>query len=244
MVFVIKKNAFICFIPMAMHLHDCSENFYPPNESHILHVCLFCKNFVLYVWECSLNIAQCNFFVGAGTIVLVARSTPSQSKLQEISQLERETGAKIKVLQADLSDPNQMDAMYANDLSKLPSIAGIVHTAMILRDQLIPQVHREDVYQVMAPKVKGSKDILEKQTLCTCKLEITFQSHPMSYSYLFSFTIIYYIWSSVIQNGVALVKKRFTLGIWKVLPLQQLVMTRQQSSISYHTLPHTITQNK
>lgn len=97
------------------------------------------------------------FLLGAGTIVLVARSTPSQSKLDEISLLEKETGARIKVLQVDVSDPVQMNKMNTNELAKLPSMAGIVLTAMVLRDQLIPQVEREAFYQVMAPKVKGER---------------------------------------------------------------------------------------
>lgn len=98
------------------------------------------------------------FLLGAGTVVLLARSKPSQSKIDEISQLEKESGAKIKVFQVDVSDEDQMKAIYTNELSVLPGMAGIVHTAMVLRDQLIPQIETEAVYQVMAPKVKGRKE--------------------------------------------------------------------------------------
>lgn len=95
------------------------------------------------------------FFEGAGTIVLVARSVPSSSKLQEVSLLEKETGATIKIFQADASSLEQMQALYADKLVKLPSMAGMVLTAMVLHDQLIPQVDSDSFYKVMAPKVTG-----------------------------------------------------------------------------------------
>jgi NAD(P)-dependent dehydrogenase (short-subunit alcohol dehydrogenase family) len=96
------------------------------------------------------------YYAGAGTIVLVARSNPSSSKLKEVAALEKESGAKIKILQADVSNHEQMSALYTNELANLPSMAGIVLTAMVLHDQLIPQVDSNSFYQVMAPKVAGN----------------------------------------------------------------------------------------
>ncbi|XP_031568280.1 uncharacterized protein LOC116302983 isoform X2 [Actinia tenebrosa] len=107
---------------------------------------------------------------GAGTIVLVARSVPSSSKLQEVSLLEKETGAKIKIFQADASSVEQMQALYADKLVQLPSMAGIVLTAMVLHDQLISQVDSDSFYKVMAPKVTGAS-ILHEMSL---KMDLDF----------------------------------------------------------------------
>ena len=93
--------------------------------------------------------------LGAGTIVLVARSTPSQTKLEEVAALEKETGAKIEIFQADASSLEQMTALQTNELVRLPSVAGIVLTAMVLHDQLIPQLDRDTFFKVIAPKVAG-----------------------------------------------------------------------------------------
>ena len=49
----------------------------------------------------------------------------------------------------------EMLALQENELSRMPSLAGIVLSAMVLLDQFIPQVDKETFRKVMAPKVTG-----------------------------------------------------------------------------------------
>lgn len=91
---------------------------------------------------------------GAKTIVLVARSTPSESKRSEVSQLMESTGANIILYQADASSSGSMKALEQR-LETLPSVAGIVHTAMVLRDELISSLTTANFREVAAPKIKG-----------------------------------------------------------------------------------------
>ena len=92
---------------------------------------------------------------GAKSIVLVARSTPSESKLSEVSQLMELTGANIILHQADASSSVCMKGLEQR-LKSLPSVAGIVHTAMVLRDELIPNLTTANFRDVAAPKIKGN----------------------------------------------------------------------------------------
>lgn len=93
---------------------------------------------------------------GAKTIILVARSAPSESKISEVSKLMESTGANIILHQADASSSVSMKALEQR-LKTLPSMAGIVHTAMVLRDELIPNLKTANFREVAAPKIKGNE---------------------------------------------------------------------------------------
>lgn len=45
---------------------------------------------------------------------------------------------------------------FKDQLQSLPSVAGIVHTAMVLRDQFIKDLTFESFNEVMGPKIKGN----------------------------------------------------------------------------------------
>lgn len=44
---------------------------------------------------------------------------------------------------------------FKQRLQSLPSVAGIVHTAMVLRDEFIKDLTFESFMEVMGPKIKG-----------------------------------------------------------------------------------------
>ena len=46
-------------------------------------------------------------------------------------------------------------AAFKQQLQSLPSVAGIVHTAMVLRDEFIKDLTFESFTEVMGPKIKG-----------------------------------------------------------------------------------------
>lgn len=100
------------------------------------------------------EVAKWMAYSGAKNIVLVARSKPSESKLSEVSQLMSMTGANIILHQADASSPECMKALQQR-LTTLPSVAGIVHTAMVLKDELITSLNINHFRDVAAPKIKG-----------------------------------------------------------------------------------------
>lgn len=60
----------------------------------------------------------------------------------------------LLLLQVDISNQNQMSA-FKQRLQSLPSVAGIVHTAMVLKDEFIKDLTFESFTEVMGPKIKG-----------------------------------------------------------------------------------------
>ena len=60
------------------------------------------------------------------------------------------------VWQVDISCPQQVKSLHRK-LQLLPSVGGIVLTAMVLRDELISSLDMGNFQTVIAPKVKGRK---------------------------------------------------------------------------------------
>ena len=50
-------------------------------------------------------------------------------------------------------------------LQSLPDVAGIVHTAMVLRDEFLKDLTVENFNEVMGPKIKGKTAMLSDLTL-------------------------------------------------------------------------------
>ncbi|MCV3216967.1 SDR family NAD(P)-dependent oxidoreductase [Plectonema radiosum NIES-515] len=91
---------------------------------------------------------------GAKHLVLVGRSaaeTTAKNQLKELEQL----GSQVVVVQADVSNREQMARAIADLTSSLPPLRGIVHAAGILDDGILQQLTWERFTRVMAPKVIG-----------------------------------------------------------------------------------------
>ena len=56
-------------------------------------------------------------------------------------------------------------ASFANDLHSLPSVAGVVLTAMVLRDEEIQDLGFKRFVEVMGPKIKGDLFIMQARYL-------------------------------------------------------------------------------
>ncbi|KAG0152687.1 hypothetical protein PDIDSM_2492 [Penicillium digitatum] len=79
-----------------------------------------------------------------------------QSIVQRILSLER-LGATIHSLAIDLSHPCAVSSLRsALAILNLPPVAGVVHAAGILHDQLIEQITPEAFEAVLAPKIAGA----------------------------------------------------------------------------------------
>ncbi|PFX28735.1 uncharacterized protein LOC111325863 [Stylophora pistillata] len=92
---------------------------------------------------------------GARSIGLIGRSRPSDAEHREVRDIETKTGAKFYMFQIDISSQEQMVSLK-EQLKSLPSVAGIVNSAMVLRDEYIKDWTFKSFTDVMAPKIKGS----------------------------------------------------------------------------------------
>ena len=92
---------------------------------------------------------------GANTVMCTARSAPCEKRKAEVQQLERETGCRLLLRQADATSLKDMKIIM-EELERLPAVAGIVFTAMVLEDQFLENADFETCKKVVDTKVKGN----------------------------------------------------------------------------------------
>jgi acyl carrier protein len=105
----------------------------------------------------ALGLKVADWLVTQGTrhLALLGRSAPSAAAAQAVEAL-RARGAQVLILQADVSDVDQL-AVALNQLRQtLPPLGGVVHAAGVLDDGLLPKLTPERVRRVLAPKVAGA----------------------------------------------------------------------------------------
>lgn len=92
---------------------------------------------------------------GARHLALVGRSGPSRSALEVVKGLE-DTGAEVRVIAADVSEPEQVERVLSEIASAMPTLKGVVHAAGVLDDALLRQQDFERFARVLAPKLQGA----------------------------------------------------------------------------------------
>ncbi|WP_448265465.1 SDR family NAD(P)-dependent oxidoreductase [Nostoc sp. DSM 114159] len=102
-----------------------------------------------------LEVAEWLIEKGARHLVLIGRSKVSIATKQRISSFER-SGAKVLVVQADVSEADRVVEVLEKIDSQLPPLRGIIHAAGVLDDGVLRQQSLERFWRVMAPKVQGA----------------------------------------------------------------------------------------
>lgn len=93
---------------------------------------------------------------GAETLVLLGRSgAASEEAQQAVADLEAK-GVRVAVYACDVADPSALQQVFAEVQANLPSLAGVVHAAMVLDDGLVRNMTAERFRKVLAPKVAGA----------------------------------------------------------------------------------------
>ncbi|QLE49244.1 type I polyketide synthase [Nostoc sp. C057] len=100
-----------------------------------------------------LQIARWCVEQGARHLVLLGRSSPSESAQATIRELEQ-TGTQITVVQADIAQAEQLQP--ALTALQTPPLRGIIHAAGVLDDGMLLQQNWERFARVMAPKIQGA----------------------------------------------------------------------------------------
>ena len=88
---------------------------------------------------------------GAGHIVLLGRSGPSQDAAKILRDLEQ-SGVHVQICQVDVADRNALRGV----LDGLSELRGIVHAAGVLDDGIIAEQTWERFERVLLPKVAGA----------------------------------------------------------------------------------------
>ncbi|MBD2522076.1 type I polyketide synthase [Nostoc sp. FACHB-133] len=99
-----------------------------------------------------LEVARWMIKQGVQNLILVSRRSPSVTALNTIQEMEQ-AGVRVQVIQADITDFNQVKQLLEPCKSQL---RGIIHAAGVLSDRIILQQTWESFTQVMAPKIQGA----------------------------------------------------------------------------------------
>jgi len=92
---------------------------------------------------------------GARHLVLTGRSGITEKHQEALRQLEQ-LGAKVLVVKADVSNPEDVARVLAEAKASLPTLRGVIHAAGVIDDGILLQQNWERWTKVMAPKLRGS----------------------------------------------------------------------------------------
>jgi polyketide synthase PksN len=88
------------------------------------------------------------------TLVLTGRSPLTEEKETKLKELEI-LGARIVYQQVDVTDRKAVESLIQSIQDKFGSLAGIIHSAGVIRDNFIIKKTKEEFEEVLAPKVTG-----------------------------------------------------------------------------------------
>ncbi len=92
---------------------------------------------------------------GAGLIVLNGRSAPSDDVRAAIADLNT-GGHRVEVVTGDIADPDTADRLVQAVENAGFRLAGVLHSAMVLADEIVLNMTDSAARRVFAPKVTGS----------------------------------------------------------------------------------------
>ena len=92
---------------------------------------------------------------GAGLVVVNGRSAPSAETLAAIEEINAE-GGRVEVVTGDLADPDTAQRLVAAVEDAGFRLAGVVHSAMVLADEIVLNISEAAAARVFAPKAAGA----------------------------------------------------------------------------------------
>jgi acyl transferase domain-containing protein/acyl carrier protein len=101
-----------------------------------------------------LVVARWMLLHGARHLALVGRGTPSDATRRILSELEPQA-EKIAVIQADVSEEQEVKKVLAEISATMPPLRGIIHGAGVLDDGVLARLEWGRFAKVLAPKVAG-----------------------------------------------------------------------------------------
>ena len=83
-------------------------------------------------------------------------STSLKHKIRSIQHLES-LGAQVELVQADVTSLTEMQNVVRSTMKKYGSLHGVIHTAGVIEDTLLPLKDKESALRVLAPKIQGTQ---------------------------------------------------------------------------------------
>nr|AYM54555.1 hypothetical protein [Racemicystis crocea] len=102
-----------------------------------------------------LRLGQWMVQKGARKLALVGRRGPDEGAQSAIAAME-EAGARVLVVQADVSQEAEVERVVATIEAELAPLGGVVHAAAVLDDHTLLELSQESFQKVFAPKARGA----------------------------------------------------------------------------------------
>src|SRR5690606_22864376 len=87
-----------------------------------------------------------------------AENDPLARALAGITEIEA-SGSTVRVLRADVGDPEQVARAVAEARAELGPVRGVIHAAGVIDDALLTQKMPESAARVLLPKVRGTLNL-------------------------------------------------------------------------------------
>lgn len=107
-------------------------------------------------------------------IILTGRSPMDEMNRIKLDTV-REVTSKVVYIQSDVSNKEHVQELYSTINNKFGKIDGIIHTAGVIRDSFIIKKKKEEIDEVLSPKVYGTLNLYE-----------TFANEKLDFFILFS----------------------------------------------------------
>ena len=98
---------------------------------------------------------------GARHVVLSGRRGEVSGAVKNVLEGMAHKGADVRVIQADVSNRQDVAGLLEKIHRTLPPLRGIIHAAGVLDDGILVQQTWERFQHVMAPKIEGSWNLHE-----------------------------------------------------------------------------------
>ncbi|BBB92538.1 MAG TPA: SDR family NAD(P)-dependent oxidoreductase [Methylomusa anaerophila] len=102
---------------------------------------------LIYAKEIARNVRE-------ATIILTGRSELNSNKCIMLEELNA-MGARAEYLQVDVGEKNEVINLILSIQKKFGSLNGIIHSAGVIRDNFILKKTKEEILEVLRPKVTG-----------------------------------------------------------------------------------------
>ncbi len=96
---------------------------------------------------------------GARNLVLVGRRVAATPEAQQALAAFRAAGINVLAEACDVSDAMQVQKLFEKIDAQMPPLAGVIHSAMVLDDAIIPNLDYDRFAAVLSPKVAGTDNL-------------------------------------------------------------------------------------
>lgn len=122
-----------------------------------------------------LRVAQWMVAQGARHLVLIGRSAPAASALQDIRAMQA-AGARVLPAAVDVAQQPALRALFETMRTTMPPLRGIIHAAGVVDDAIVLRQDRARLLNTFAPKVQGAWHLHQLSANLPLDFFITFSS--------------------------------------------------------------------